>query len=365
MRRNALAGTDFERNLMSISALESLVKTGTKLWLDSVDPDAVTANRRLGATGATSNPVIVTDLIKTGRFDGDIIRLMERGLSDEQIAWAMTDLLVSGAQEVFAPVWQTSAGNDGYVSFELDPLIEDAGAGLPHAERVRQYVQLGKKWSQGHTNRMIKVPATPAGLEALEELAASGVQLNVTLIFTPRQYRQAREQIWRGAQRRDNLRLFKSVYSIFVSRVDAYTQKQVPQLSSAAQGQVGITNAKKIWRENQSFWPDKELPLQQEIVFASTGVKDPAEDPCKYVKAFAGSDIQTNPPATNQAVQQSGYRVSRQIDVMPPAEIVREIDEKVDLDAMEKVLMAEGIEKFVSPQRLLLSLIADRRKVLV
>ena len=73
--------------------------------------------------------------------------------------------------------------------------------GPPHAERVRRYIELGKKWSAGHKNRMIKVPATPAGLEALEGLAAAGVTLNVTLIFTARQYQAARDAVWRGRQR--------------------------------------------------------------------------------------------------------------------------------------------------------------------
>jgi transaldolase len=90
------------------------------------------------------------------------------------------------------------------------------------------------------------------------------------------------------------------VYSIFVSRVDVYTEKQVPDLSPAAQGLVGIVNVKKLWRENQSFWKTKNLPLQQEIIFASTGTKKPSDPPDKYVDALAGSDIQTNPPATNE-----------------------------------------------------------------
>jgi transaldolase len=79
------------------------------------------------------------------------------------------------------------------VSFELDPLLEDPQANIPHAERVKRYIELGKKWSAGHQNRMIKVPATPAGLEALQPLCAAGVTLNVTLVFTPRQYHAARE----------------------------------------------------------------------------------------------------------------------------------------------------------------------------
>ena len=78
---------------------------------------------------------------------------------------------------------------------------------------------------------MVKVPATPAGLDSLEELCATGVTLNVTLIFTEQQYVQARDAIWRGAQRRDTLDGFKSVYSIFVSRVDVYTARHIPELS--------------------------------------------------------------------------------------------------------------------------------------
>ena len=135
-------------------------------------------------SGATSNPIIISDLIKTGRFDDDLEQLIEQKLSDEQIAWQMTDKLVSDAQAVFLPVWEQTHGNDGYVSFELDPLLEDPQLGPPHAERVARYVELGKKWSTGHHNRMIKVPATPAGLDALETLAAAGITLNVTLIFT-------------------------------------------------------------------------------------------------------------------------------------------------------------------------------------
>src|SRR5262249_19187910 len=166
---------------------------------------------------------------------------------------------------------------------------------------------------------------TPAGFAALEELAAAGVKLNVTLMFTPRQYLQAREAIWRGAQRQRSFEQFKSVYSIFVSRVDVYTQKRVPQLSARAQGQVGILNAKQIWRMNEEFWADKHLPLKQEIVFASTGVKTAGDPPWKYVEAFAGSDIETNPPATNAAVQLSGRTFSRQVDKPLPKEIEAEI----------------------------------------
>lgn len=341
--------------------LQSLIASGTKLWLDSVDPDEVARNRALGATGATSNPIIIADLIKTGRFDAELARLMQQGLSDAEVAWAVTDRLVRQAQEVFLPVWQESHGDDGYVSFELDPLLEDVDCRLSVAERTREYLRLGQQWSEGHRNRMIKVPATPAGLGALEELCAAGVTLNVTLIFTERQYRAARDAIWRGAQRRASRDGFKSVYSIFVSRLDVYTEQHVPQLSPAAQGLVGIVNAKRIWRLNQQFWADKQLPLKQEIVFASTGTKKPGDPPWKYVDAFAGSDIETNPPATNNAVQASGRTFTRRVDELPPAEILAEIDRLVDMQHLEATLMDEGLKKFAEPQKALLSLIARKR----
>jgi transaldolase len=347
-----------------MSPLRSLIAAGTKLWLDSIDPELVKKNRAEGATGATSNPVIISDLIRTGRFDEELKRLIGEGLSDDDVAWKLTDKLVRQAQEVFLSVWEQTKGNDGYVSFELDPLIEEPSLNIPHEERVRRYLELGKKWSAGHKNRMIKVPATPAGLAALEELCAAGVTLNVTLIFSPRQYHAAREAVWRGAQRRGDLARFKSVYSIFVSRVDIYTEKHVPELSPAAQGLVGIVNVKQIWADNEKWWASKQTPLKQEIIFASTGTKKPEDPPWKYVEAFAGSDIQTNPPATNDAVAASGRTFTRQVDAMPPAAVVAEIAQKVDIARLEAVLMEEGVKKFADPQKLLLATIAEKRKAL-
>src|SRR5216110_2710568 len=110
-------------------SLKSLIASGTKLWLDSIDPELVKKNRALGATGATSNPIIISDILKTGRFDNAIAGLIAKGLDDDAIAWAMTDSLVSQAQQVFSPVWEKTSGNDGYVSFELDPLLEDRELG--------------------------------------------------------------------------------------------------------------------------------------------------------------------------------------------------------------------------------------------
>jgi transaldolase len=347
-----------------MTPLQSLVAAGTKLWLDSVDPDEIARNRSLGATGATSNPIIISDLLNTGRFDADLATLAAAGHDDESIAWAMTDKLVLQAQVVFEPVWADTAGDDGWVSFELDPLLEDPERGLSAEDKAAQYVELGKRWAAGNTNRMIKVPATDGGLMALEELVAAGVCVNVTLIFSERQYLAARDACWRGIQRLGDRSRVKTVYSIFVSRLDVYTEKHVPDLSPAAQGQVGIVNAKRIWRLNRDFWAGKGLPLNQEMIFASTGTKKKTDSPVKYVAAFAGSDIETNPPATNEAVAKSGVTFKREVDQLPTKEVLDEIDQKVDIAKLERVLMEEGVAKFADPQKALLKLIAEKRKAL-
>ncbi len=344
-----------------MTPLQSLVAAGTKLWLDSVDPEEIARNRAFGATGATSNPIIISDLIKTGRFNEDLQKLMQSGHDDESVAWKLTDKLVSEAQTVFEPVWAETSGNDGYVSFELDPLLEDPARNMPIAERTKHYIELGKKWAAGQKNRMIKVPATEGGLGALEELVANGIALNVTLIFSERQYKIARDACWRGIQRRSDRDRAKTVYSIFVSRLDVYTEEHVKDLSPEAQGMVGIVNAKHIWRLNQDFWASKGLKIQQEMIFASTGAKKKSDPAWKYVEAFAGSDIETNPPATNAAVQESGRTFTRMIDKLPPAHVVDEIHKKVDMAKLEETLMREGVAKFAEPQKALLKLIVGKR----
>ena len=352
----------FQEAAMSLS---SLIASGTKVWLDSIDPTLVAKARAAGLTGATSNPLIISDLLATGRFDNRLPALLAQGQSDVEIAWDLTDELVTDAQAVFLPVYLVTKGNDGYVSFELDPLLEDPSCTLSHSQKVHRYVELGKQWGLGRQNRLIKVPATPAGIDALEPLAAAGVALNITLIFTARQYEAARNAVWRGAQERGTneggIARFKSVYSIFVSRVDVYTHQHAPTLSPAAQGLVGIVNAKRLWRANQTFWKDKNLPLQQEIIFASTGAKLPGDAPDKYIEALAGADIQTNPPSTNDAVDSSGKTYTRTVDILPARWLLDEIDKKVDQDRMEQVLLQEGARKFAEPFQALLRLIADKR----
>ena len=112
---------------------------------------------------------------------------------------------------------------------------------------------------------------------------------------------------------------------------------------------------------NTKFWADKRLPLKQEMIFASTGTKKKDDPPWKYVEAFAGSDIETNPPATNAAVLASGRTITRHVDELPPQPVLDEIWLKVDMDHLEETLMREGVQKFADPQKALLKLIAQKR----
>ena len=276
--------------------------------------------------------------------------------SAHDIAWELTDKLVSDAEKVFADVYKDTKANNGFVT-ELDPLLEDLDNPMSTSERAAEYVRLGTFWAKNHPNRLIKVPATKAGIAALEELAANGVNINVTLIFSERQYFAARDAVWRGAQKRDSLDTFKSVYSIFVSRLDVYTEKNIPALKPESQGQVGILNAKRVWKLNKDFWADKKTALEQEMIFASTGTKKPEDPKWKYVAAFAGSDIETNPPATNDAVEESGRSFTSEINVLPPADVVADIDAHVDWNKLEEDLMSEGLKKFAEPQKALIKLI--------
>lgn len=346
------------------TGIQSLIDSGSKVWLDSVDPDEVQKNKAIGITGATSNPIIIAGLIQSGRFDEVMAKYIDAKISDEDLAWKMTDHLVKEAQAAFHDVWQRTSGDDGWVSFELDPLLEDVDHPTPHDQAVARYIELGKQWAAGHDNRMIKVPATAAGLDALEELAAQGITLNVTLIFSERQYLAARDAIWRGRQRFGKLDSFKSVYSIFISRVDVYTAKQLPELSDLLQGRVGVINAKQIGIANQQFWADKNLPLKQEMIFASTGKKLDWQAEDYYIGELSGSDIQTNPPATNAAIAEMGNTYTEASRKLPERAVLDEFAQKVDIQKLEETLMAEGTEKFADPQKKLIQTISTKRSEL-
>ena len=224
------------------SPLKSLIASGTKLWLDSIDPDLVAQQPRARAPPApTSNPIIIADLIKTGRFDDDLDQTScDEGLDDD------ADRLAAdrpagprGPGGLPAGLGGDASGDDGYVSFELDPLLEDPASKhrrTPSASK--RYIELGKKWSAGHKNRMIKVPgdarrprrARGTGRRRRDaqrdaDLLASG---STTPPATPS-----------GAARSgagEPATASRAVYSIFVSRLDVYTEKHVPRAVAGGPG---------------------------------------------------------------------------------------------------------------------------------
>ena len=346
---------------MSIpTAIKSLLDSGTKLWIDSVDPELVIKNKKFGATGATSNPIIISELVKSGSCDDELKKLRSKSQSPTDLTWNITDWLVSNAESHFVDVFDRTKGNDGYVSFELDPLIEDVHAKTTILEKSNQYVELAKKWSKGHSNRMIKVPATPAGIGSLEEIVALGIPVNVTLIFSKRQYEAARDAVWKGIEKKGLQATSKSVFSIFVSRVDIAAEVIFPSSTVAISGELGIFNARFIWGLNQDFWKDKGCALSQEIVFASTGTKKPTDKPWKYVEALSGSDIQTNPPATNDAVASSQVLFKKGVFTSLSQSMIDDVEKNIRWNALEDQLMREGLEKFCKPQSELIQLVTSR-----
>ena len=273
-------------------------------------------------------------MIETGpvRRGNSRVAAQNRGSNAEDGGLGIDRRSRAGTPRRFSyPVWEETKGNDGYVSFELDPLLEDPACKLSVEEKADRYVELGKKWSAGHRNRMIKVPATPGGLAALEPLCAAGVTLNVTLIFSMRQYKAARDAVWRGAQKRAVARaLQERLQHLRLAGRRVHREARARACRPPPRARWASSARSGSGRRTSKFWADKGTPLQQEMIFASTGTKKPSDPPWKYVEALAGSDIQTNPPATNEAVEKSGRTFRRMVDQMPPAEVLAEIDAKVE-----------------------------------
>ena len=140
-----------------------------------------------------------------------------------------------------------------------------------------------------------------------------------------------------------------------------YTQKQIPDLSDALQGRVGVINAKQIGIANEAFWSDKGLALKQEMIFASTGKKLDWQAEDYYIDELAGSDILTNPPATNAAIENLGKAYTASSCSLPGQAMLDEFEQKVDVPKLEATLMAEGTEKFADPQKKLIQTISAKR----
>src|SRR5215208_5094121 len=270
-----------------MNRLESLHDAGVSIWLDTLSRELLetgalaTLIAESAVTGATSNPTIVGRAISgSDRYDEQLRALVASGVHDPQELFfelALDD--VGRAADLLRPAYQASGGRDGFVSFECTPdLAYDTAA------TVEQALELWKRLAR--PNVMIKVPATDAGIPAIEELTARGVNVNITLLFSLARYEQVIDAYISGLQRRleagEQVDPISSVASFFVSRVDAKVDRLLPE-GSDLRGSVAIANAHCAYaRYRERFADGRWLTLRaagarsQRPLWASTGTKDPA-----------------------------------------------------------------------------------------
>jgi transaldolase len=357
-----------------MSRLGSLHDAGVSIWLDTlsrelletvefarlIDEDAV--------TGATSNPTIFAKAITgSDRYDGQLHELAETGVADLREAFfalALDD--VRAAADALRPAHEHSGGRDGFVSFECTPdLADDAQA------TIAQALDLWERLAA--TNVMIKVPATDAGLPAIEELTRRGINVNVTLLFAVERYEQVIDAYLRGLEGRaaagEPLDHIASVASFFVSRIDVKANAVLAD-DSPLRGRVAIANARIAYQRYLTWFAGERWEALREAgarpqrpLWASTGTKDPAYSDVLYVEQLIGPDVvNTMPEATLRAFADHG-RVARTLDA-DPGEAQRTLDaaraEGVDLERVTAELTREGVQAFCASYRQLLDRIQSK-----
>ncbi len=347
---------------------------GQSLWLDNISREILADGTlahyisELSITGLTSNPTIFEKAIGNGSFYDQGIRALQRkGLSGEELFFALALRDLQQAADLFRPVHDATGGVDGWVSLEVSPLL---------ADDTRRTVQAAAKLHQAgaRPNLFIKIPGTPAGIPAIEESIFAGVPINVTLLFSREQYMAAAEAYLRGIERRIAAGLdpkVRSVASLFVSRWDVAVKDQVaPPLHN----RLGIAIAMrtyKVYREllDSACWHKlaQAGALPQRLLWASTGSKDPAAADTLYVQAFAAPDtISTIPEATLKAFADHGKVGAAMPPDGGPAEAVLEEFRRAGVDdkALAQRLQREGAESFSKSWKALLSKLAEKSEVL-
>jgi transaldolase len=273
------------------TCLSEITKAGVSVWLDDLSR-ARLSNGSLSkliaednVVGVTTNPSIFNAAIgNSDLYAPDIKRLS--GLSIDEIITELTCSDVSAACDLFLPVYERSKHLDGRISIEVDPRFA-----RDTKSTIDQGLALWKKINK--PNLMVKVPATVEGLPAIKELIANGVSVNVTLIFSVKRYRQVMQAYADGltAAISKNLRINEifSVASFFISRIDTEVDKALSP-DSELKGMAAIANAVMAYQAFEDFAKTQEWQsLQakganlQRPLWASTGVKDPAYDPTRYV----------------------------------------------------------------------------------
>jgi transaldolase len=357
-----------------VTRLEQLREAGVSIWLDTLSRELLDSGAFAAlisgsaVTGATSNPTIFAKAITTSdRYDEQLQAAVASGTQSLQELFFLVALDdVARAADLLRPTFAASDGRDGFVSFECTPdLADDTGA------TVEQALELWHRLDR--PNVMIKVPGTEAGVGAIEELTARGVNVNVTLLFSVTRYEQVIDAYLAGLERRVSAGQpvdgVASVASFFVSRVDASADAALGP-DSPLRGRVAIANAHLAYaRYVERFAGPRWEALRargarpQRPLWASTGTKDPAYSDVLYVEQLIGPDVvNTMPEDTLRAFADHG-RSTRTLYGSGAAaeETIRSAhDAGVDLDAIAAELERAGVRSFCDAYRELLGSIEAR-----
>lgn len=368
-----------------MNPIASIHAFGQSIWLDYIRRQILQNGelQRLldedGVRGVTSNPAIFEKAIAgSDDYAADIRQLARAGRSAPEIYAELAVADVQQACDLLRPLYdQPTSGGDGYVSLEVSPeLIHDTAGTV--AEGLHYWRAVDRP------NVMIKVPATRAGLPAIRELIAAGVNVNVTLIFSVARYRLVAEAYLAGLEDRaragHSLARLDSVASFFLSRIDVLLDPMLEQLAAAGGeqgelaaslvGQVAIASAKQAYAEYQAlFAGPRWAALQQlgarpqRLLWASTGNKNPQYDNLKYVEALIGPEtVNTVPVETLDLYRQHGQPAARLTDPLPAAVLSRLPELGLDLEALTDQLEREGEQKFTEPFAKLLAVLEQQRQ---
>jgi transaldolase len=355
-----------------MNSINTLTEHGVSIWLDALSRELVDDGglaalmSDMGVSGATSNPTIFAKAIcGSDRYDDQLRAALADGVDDPRelfLTLALED--VRRAASLMRPQYDASDGRHGFVSFECTPDVADDAAAT-----VDQALALWKRLSL--PNVMIKVPATSAGIQAIEDLTAHGVNVNVTLLFAVERYEQAIEAYLRGLERRlrsgHSLAGISSVASFFVSRVDARADARLPG-DSPLRGRLAIANARVAYgRFHKRFaGPRWQLLVRhgaspQRPLWASTATKDPAYRDVLYLEELAlPGTIVTVPEATLRAFAGHGDAARAAPFDRQAAERTLAAGDAVDLSAITAELERDGVEAFAASYDDLLSCIEQR-----
>jgi len=369
---------------MKRNPLQSLGELGQSIWLDYIRRDLIVSGelQRMiacdGLRGMTSNPAIFEKAIAdSSAYNADILALAQLGKSSTEIYEAISQQDVQSAAEAFKPLYEESAGLDGYVSLEVNPhLAHDTQGTIAEAHRL---------WTALNCpNVLIKVPATIEGLPAIQQLLRDGINVNVTLLFGLPRYQQVAEAYLSGIEARaadgKTVSTMASVASFFIGRIDALIDPLLealitrggPQATLAKQvyGQTAIASAKLAYHAYQAICMGerfKALAAQgvrsQRLLWASTGTKNAAYSDVRYVDALVGPDtVDTIPLATLSAYRDHGTPANRlSEDLAGSRWIMQRLPELgIDIDALTQRLEDEGVAKFITPFDTLMQVVTKR-----